>query len=378
MFRPVSPNLRFIARSLLILTAALAAIVLIAKLLPVPGAASPSQPSERPVASMAEKELEWSKPVNGLQCRLTLRPFDPKKTKAEDMLLFELRNAGQEPIILPLSSGMPDVLTLRIADYPELYATDMRSGRQPQWQILNPGKVFSYRFMRDYKIGRFDGREWQQFDPAGKIYEITANFYSGVGQVTGPREGSEPESKKTVKVWMGQLSSNSIRLRLENGPEKSRFWPPHPPTDAPASEWSAPDEHGLQTRVAFLTERPAAGQPIIGRIQLREKNGKDWSQNSSSDMYEGDVVLIGPDGKEIARQSYFLGFNTIVPSGQTLTLCQFDLDLKPFLLTKPGKYSVRFAGCQAERMIGRGMVNLPESPLLKFEVAPASLKPSEP
>jgi hypothetical protein len=64
-------------------------------------AASSLKPSARPAASTSEKDPEWSKPVGGLQCLLYLPHFDPKKTKAEDELLFELRNAGLEPIVLP-------------------------------------------------------------------------------------------------------------------------------------------------------------------------------------------------------------------------------------------------------------------------------------
>jgi hypothetical protein len=380
MFRIVFPNLRFLAKALSILSAALAALVLIATALPTCGAANHSQPSERPAASPTENEPEWSNPVGGLQCRLYLPPIDPKITQAEYALLFELRNADREPIVLPLASGAPVVLTLHVTDYPELQSANTHTGQQSEWQILDPGRVFSYRVTRDFIIayGRFDGVQWQRFDPAGKTYEVTADFLSGVGQVTGPREGGGLESRKTVKVWTGNLSSNSIRLPLGQGPIESRYWPPRPPTAAPASEWSEPSNHGLQTRVVFLTEQPTAGKPIIGRIQLREKDGKDWAQNAIFMSYKGDLVLVGPDGKEIARQSYSLGFNTIVHAGRTLTLCQFDLDLKPFLLAKPGKYSVRFDGFSAGQMESKGAVDLPESPLLKFEVAPASWKPLEP
>jgi hypothetical protein len=139
--------------------------------------------------------------------------------EAEDALLFELRNAGQEPILLPLASGAPYGFMLQVADYPELWSPSKHGGTLPQWQILDPSKVFSYRVTRDYTIayGRFDGEKWQRFDPAGKTYTIAADLLTSSDQITGPREGDGPESSKTVKVWIGHLSSNSIRLTLGQG-----------------------------------------------------------------------------------------------------------------------------------------------------------------
>jgi hypothetical protein len=378
-------NLQAKRKSLGVLRGALAGCMLIAAALPAFGA-SPPQSSERTITPAAEKEPEWSKPVAGLQCRLYVPPFDPKKTRAENALLFELRNAGREPIVLPLASGAPDFLTLHVADYPELQSATGHGDPQPQWQIIEPGKTFSYRVTQDYTIayGRLDNGQWQRFNPAGKTYEITADFWSSAGQVTGPREGGGPGTRKTVKGWTGHLSSNSVRLPLnqvpkeDQGPKDSRYWPPRPPAAAPKSEWSEAGEHGLQTRLVFLTERPTAGEPIIGRVELRQKDGKDWAANAMVMNYAGDVVLLGDDGKEITRQRYSLRFNTMVPAGRTLTLCQFDLDLKPFLLAKPGKYAIRFAGYQAGQLKGRGATDLPESPQLGFDVVGANEKPAKP
>jgi hypothetical protein len=182
---------------------------------------------------------------------------------------------------------------------------------------------------------------------------------------TGPEE-MELVKASGFRRWPPRLPNQPIFYPVTNEEYATQI----------AREWNVSESgSGYVTRfrvkASFIIPYPI--QKVGG-----EKDGNDWAQNAIAMRYAGAVVLVGADGKEIARRSYSLGFNTIVPAGQTLTLCQFDLDLKPFLLAKPGKYTVRFAGFQAGQMESKGLVDLPESRTLKFEVAPASSKPSEP
>jgi hypothetical protein len=328
--------------------------------------------------------MPWSKPLNGLQCRLYFAEQDPVRRQAVDALTFAVRNITQDPITLSTWNAGTPMLTFRVSGYGsgELDSAHTAEPDEATPYVLQPRATLTCSIAKHYTLlyGRAinpyrpgkdclpEDTRWILFDPAGKTYEIQATLIGW----PAVRDGNG----QIVQCWNGRLDSNTIRLSLAARPKPARYWPTSPPPDAPASEWSAADEHGLQTRLIFMVRRAVQGSPMPLRVELRHKDGKEWAQNSIGGGYRGSLAVTDGSGKELTQCCHDLRFNTWIHAGQVLHLCLVDLDDEPYRLDKPGKYTVQFLGPQAGELKGKGLIDLPATPKLEFEIMPPDNSPN--
>jgi len=159
----------------------------------------------------------------------------------------------------------------------------------------NPQRVFT--------IGRPD-------KDIAHIEEVTRDHVEN--RHTAVRDGNG----QMVQCWNGRLDSNTIRLPLAARPKPARYWPTLPPPDAPTSEWSAADEHGLQTRLIFMVRRAVQNSPMPLRVELRHKDGKGWAQNTIGGcFYRGSIAVTDGGGKELTQCCHDLRFNREIHGG---------------------------------------------------------------
>lgn len=185
-------------------------------------AAAPASRAATALASAPAAEAKWSEPVNGLQCRLYVAPYDPAKSRPIHALTFELRNAGDKPIAVPAVQGSaPFLLHLHIADHPDVLSPAQWGGVIPRPYILQPKQTWAYRVGRDYLIayGRLDRKRdsWARFDGEGKTYRLSVTMAHEKAFLEVQDPQGRPGTAKKIDCWSGRLVSNEVSLHLPGG-----------------------------------------------------------------------------------------------------------------------------------------------------------------
>jgi hypothetical protein len=111
---------------------------------------------------------------------LYVAPHDPAKTRPVDALTFEVRNATDKPIEIDTFNGRTPCLDVRITGYRKLRTPPAFGGARREPFALEPGKTWNCKVSDGYLIayGRYGGGDsfedgWVEFDPAGKMYELS-------------------------------------------------------------------------------------------------------------------------------------------------------------------------------------------------------------
>jgi hypothetical protein len=330
MFRPIlPPDSRSGRKGLSVRHAAITTAVLIAAALPARAAPAASLPPKRPAAPSAENEPEWSKPVAGLQCRLYLPPFDPEKTSAEDSLLFELRNAGQEPITLPLASG-------NLSESPPLKFEVAPAGAKPPG-VSNGGD------RTDARVRSAFAAAWRiKHDTKSDRDELALKLYREVW--LGLQPYATPYNFHEVSPYPDDASAESILAGHHGDASTFRLW-------GTTEEFC----------VAIFSERPSAiikalAADFQGDLDKRHKAQQvlsAWLHHLHHNLWQHSQELraASPEQRkldEIARELYpvvskrFQELDTMPRRGGSeplanVLLCLHDPRAIPILLGKDGR-----------------------------------------
>ncbi|MBM4038822.1 MAG: hypothetical protein FJ290_09935 [Planctomycetes bacterium] len=182
-------------------------------------------------AEAQEADGGWSKPVNGLRCKLYVASHDPAKTKAVEALTFELQNVSDRAIAFPTYCGEPPVVSIHIEGYPELRSPILYSAIHLEPKLLLPRQALAWRLCERYGVayGRFDRdkeRGWIVFDPAGKSYRLQVVMEPDTENV--PVLNPDRKWLRAYVCWTGRLESNVVTVELpaRDPQDRATHWPP--------------------------------------------------------------------------------------------------------------------------------------------------------
>ena len=165
-------------------------------------------------------------------------------------------------------------------------------------------------------------------------------------------------------------------LPAATGPEAAGLPAPLP------SQWSAPTDEGLQTRLVFITRSIRPGKPVFIQFEVRHKDGTMWAQNTTVSDYLAEVVVRDEHGRVVDSLSVRLMFRTMVPAGAGISVGVFPAG-KASADLSPGTYSLSITPRVSPDLTKRGAVQLPAAGPVEFSVpvtpnspaAPDSLQP---
>jgi hypothetical protein len=142
-----------------------------------------------------------------------------------------------------------------------------------------------------------------------------------------------------------------------------------PAVAAISSQWSAPSEEGLQTRLVSITKSVQPGKPLFIQVEVRHKDRKDWAQAAAvlADDYPAEVVVRDKDGKVVDSLFVRLRFRTMVPAGEGICIGVFPAG-KASAALRAGTYGVSVESKIAPDLLKRGAVQLPVAGPITFEV----------
>ena len=204
-------------------------------------------------------KVEWSETVGGLQCRLYVAPHDPAKTRPVDALTFEVRNATDKPITVPVY-GPGDarlMLAVTVESYPELESPHFISDTLISPLVLQPGQAFAFKVSGQYQVAWWGHRDGEVvlFDPAGKTYQLRVTMDPGVNEIGIPDTKVSPVRWRMIQCWNGRLISNTVVVPLPARKKPAVHWAPVQSQTKPA------DQSAAQPGAAGALQSEAAERP---------------------------------------------------------------------------------------------------------------------
>jgi hypothetical protein len=142
-----------------------------------------------------------------------------------------------------------------------------------------------------------------------------------------------------------------------------------PAVAAISSQWSAPSQEGLQTRLVSITKSVRPGKPLFIQMEVRHKDGKDWAQATIvlANDYPAEVVVRDKDSKVVDSLFVRLRFRTMVPAGEKISIGVFPAG-KASAFLRAGTYSVSIESKVTPELLKRGAVQLPVAGPIQFVV----------
>ncbi len=119
---------------------------------------------------------------------------------------------------------------------------------------------------------------------------------------------------------------------------------PPPAATSPAAAPASATTSRLETRLT-VEEATRLGAPVRLRLELVNATGEAWSFDGQQAGINGSLEVTGPDGATVpyvGPSCQTCGGPELLPSGETAVLFS-GLDLG-YLLDRPGRYTVRYAG----------------------------------
>lgn len=114
---------------------------------------------------------------------------------------------------------------------------------------------------------------------------------------------------------------------------------------------SSPQEQprfpGVRTRLVLLDPAPAVGTPLRIRLDLINDGDTSVLYDAQQCDSNGSIGILGPDGRPVpfvdGPRSTFGSFTELAPRSSVTLIDKRDLT-RQYLISKPGRYTIRFSG----------------------------------
>ena len=260
-----------------------------------------------------------------------------------------------------------------------------QAGTQPV-PAKSPVQKGSDRAAQDIKDGKprilYYGKPWSSGKPliddaSGLTVEILE------GCVVTPDFVAETDAYNTaMRQWakahnIPAQSPNARPVLQSTAPVVAATGPEAAGLSAPLqSQWSAPTDEGLQTRLVFITRSIRPGRPVFIQFEVRHKDGTMWAQNTTVTDYPAEVVVRDEHGRVVDSLSVRLMFRTMVPAGP-ISVGVFPAG-KASAALSPGTHSLSITPRVSPDLTKRGAVQLPAAGPVEFTVPVTPKSPAAP